>query len=224
MNAVTLDQSTQLALARLEPAPAPSPNSVFSTGRPLLSPFPLEPPPRCGRALSLLDTGRDIFSTIVRQVLSAEGSLGLRAHVTESETATLGQWASVSLRRPKDENGDALPFLAAVRRFVESEQLQAAREMLESAPLHILTNPQIDGLRRVLAPPIVERVQKRDVDRSIEYAWLRTEGKKHQGRWVALSGSEVLAAATSLRELRAALSTMSLPHPPLLQRVGAANE
>jgi hypothetical protein len=107
----------------------------------------------------------------------------------------------------------------AVRGLIESERLTAARRVLNAAPSYILSDPLVVRLRSILAPPVVNRVDKRDVDRSREYEWLRTEGYKYRGRWVALEDNHLLASAPSLRELRESLKAMALARPPLLHRV-----
>lgn len=91
--------------------------------------------------------------------------------------------------------------------------------MLNSVPTYILTDPLVARLRSVLALPVVTRVPKRDVDRTLEYEWLRTEGSKYRGRWVALDGNNLLATAASLRELRELLKSVALPRPALLHRL-----
>jgi hypothetical protein len=121
--------------------------------------------------------------------------------------------------KPVPPEQNAVPFVMAVRRLIETEQLFAAREMLAAAPTHILTDPLVARLRSILSPPVVKRVQKRDVDRTREYEWLGTDGHKYRGRWVALDGNRLLAVASSLRELREQLRTVALTHPPLLHRV-----
>lgn len=114
---------------------------------------------------------------------------------------------------------DALPFVMAVRSFIEADQLMEARDMLNAAPTHVLTDSLVVRLRSVLAPPVVKRVQKRDVDRSREYDWLRIQGHQYRGRWVALDGDNLIATAPSLRELKEQLRTLVLVRPPFLHRV-----
>jgi hypothetical protein len=110
-------------------------------------------------------------------------------------------------------------FLIAVRDLIESEQLSAARHLLRAAPAYILSDPLAVNLRSVLAPPVVKQIGKRDVDRSREYNWLRTEGHKFRGHWVALDGDQLLASAPRLRDLQQALRTMNRGGQPLLHRV-----
>lgn len=114
---------------------------------------------------------------------------------------------------------DIIPFLVTVRQFIDIEQLSAARKLLEAAPAHILSDPQVIRLRSILAPPIVKRVEKHEIDRHHEYKWLETESHKYAGRWVALDGGQLLAEAESLRGLRKQLQMTRHARPPLIHHV-----
>ena len=114
---------------------------------------------------------------------------------------------------------DVHPFVMAVRELIETERITAARHMLNAAPAYILCDPLVARLRSVLAPPVVRRVPKRDVDRRQEYDWLRAHAREYRGSWVALVGGNLLACAPTLRELKEQLRTMDLSKPPLLHRV-----
>jgi hypothetical protein len=170
--------------------------------------------------------------TIVGTVDSALGGIG-SVHIDElpaalffgglrSSCLAVGESLVIGPIRPLEPvppERDAVPFVMAIRTLVETEQLFAARQMLAAAPTHILTDPLVAKMRSILAPPVVKRVQKRDVDRIREYDWLRTDGHKYRGRWVALDGNRLLAVASSLRELREQLKTATFTHPPLFHRV-----
>lgn len=123
------------------------------------------------------------------------------------------------MERPAQEPDAALPFLVIARRLVETEQLTAARRMFDAAPTDVLSDPLVSRLRSVLAPPVVKQVPKRDTDRSAEYEWLRSQGHRHRGHWIALAGGTLLAEAATLRDLREALKPLNLPHPPFLHRI-----
>jgi hypothetical protein len=112
-----------------------------------------------------------------------------------------------------------LPFLVTALRLIETEQLLAARRMLAVAPVSISNDPLLARLRAVLAPPVATRLDKRDVDRTPEFEWLRREGHRHRGRWVALTGDALLAEAPTLRELRELLKSMLPTRRPLIHHV-----
>ena len=121
---------------------------------------------------------------------------------------------------PKQEQEQGvLPFALALRQLIDSERPTAARRLLDVAPAHILAHPIVSSLRAVLAPPAVKRVDRRDVDRSREYRWLRAEAAKYRGRWIAVDGDNLVASANTLRELRQMLKGLVLPRAPLLHRV-----
>ncbi|MEW6246724.1 MAG: DUF5678 domain-containing protein [Nitrospirota bacterium] len=135
------------------------------------------------------------------------------------EQSSLVSRASTTIEESAFPEPDVLPFLSAIRRSIETEQLSPARSLLDAAPIRILSDPVVTQLRAVLAPPVVTRVQRRDIDRRTEYEWLRTEGSKYRGRWVALNGDHLVATAETLRELRQQLLAMRLAQPPLIHRV-----
>ncbi|HVQ74132.1 MAG TPA: hypothetical protein VMT79_01195 [Candidatus Binatia bacterium] len=114
--------------------------------------------------------------------------------------------------------GDARLLLASLRHLIEAARLTAARQLLDAAPLGVLNDPVMMRLRAALAPPVVTRIQRRDVDRQREYEWLRTEGPRYRGCWVALEGNTLVASAKTLRELRKDLQGRR-NEPLLLHRI-----
>jgi len=226
----TLDQFRQSNVQRPVESALPPPPRPLSAAFGILAEHQPEHPETgfYERYPSLIVTDR----VIVRNMGSA---LGRTAGVLISELPseffvgglrstwpTLGEALIISPPRPTEPvppERDAVPFVMAVRRLIETEQLFAARQMLAAAPTHILTDPLVAKLRSILSPPVVKRVQRRDVDRTREYEWFGTDGHKYRGRWVALDGDRLLAVASSLRELREQLKTVAFTHPPLLHRV-----
>lgn len=155
------------------------------------------------------------------EIVLAPPTIEIRARALRLPPSTLAEKRSVVRTRresPRPEP-DVQPFMMAVRGLIETERITAARQMLDAAPAYIVSDPVVVKLRGLLAPPVVKRVERRDVDRSQEYRWLRTEGRKYHGRWVALEGDRLLASAPSLRELREALKATPLPRAPLLHRI-----
>jgi hypothetical protein len=122
-------------------------------------------------------------------------------------------------RESPKPKADVQSFVIAIRGLIESEQLPIARQLLNAAPAYILSDPLVVKLRAILAPPVVKRVGKRDIDRGQEYEWLKTEGHKYRGWWVALEGGRLVGSARTLRELQKTLKTLALSRPPLLHRV-----
>lgn len=226
MLTATLDPFRQLAIPRRSGVlPLPHHGS-FLVRRGLLAEGQLDPRSALERALGFVEACKFPISQVgaglflgPRSPRPPDDSLVRERRQPSTGLRQGGEIPSTPTLEPALPEPDALPFLMAVRRFVESEHLAMAREMLNSAPTYILTDPLVTRLRSVLALPVVTRVPKRDVDRTLEYEWLRTEGSKYRGRWVALDGNNLLATAASLRELRELLKSLAFPRPALFHRL-----
>ena len=112
-----------------------------------------------------------------------------------------------------------VPYLALVRSALERDDLNTARMALDAVPLNISDELEVRRLQNLLAPPRITVSAARDVDRTREYRWFRNHWQDYRAQWVALDGDRVLAAASSLKELRETLKQMNLARPPLLHRV-----
>lgn len=117
------------------------------------------------------------------------------------------------------ERVEVQPYLVSLRDLIEHEKIAAARTMLNALPLRFLDDPQINRLRKILAPPTVRTTPRRDSDRKSDYEWIRANQQAYRGQWVALAEGRLLAAATSLRELREQLKALQLERPPLIHRI-----
>jgi hypothetical protein len=74
-------------------------------------------------------------------------------------------------------------------------------------------------LRNTLAAPVTKISQKRDVDRTLDYQWIKDHAKDYRGQWVALDEGELLGAARSLRELLDRVKALHLKRRPLLHQI-----
>jgi hypothetical protein len=72
-------------------------------------------------------------------------------------------------------------------------------------------------LRNTLAVPVTKTSQKRNVDRTLDYQWIRDHAQDYRGQWVALDNGQLLGAAASLRELLDHVK--HLEHRPLLHQI-----
>jgi hypothetical protein len=108
------------------------------------------------------------------------------------------------------------PYAKAIRDLMGREQIGPARRLLRSAISHRVEDPDIEVLQRMLAPPVVRPSAQLDRDRSDDYAWLREHGAEHRGRWVAVSRSELVVEALTLRELRVEIKRRGLSEAPLV--------
>lgn len=106
-----------------------------------------------------------------------------------------------------------------VRDLVGREKIGAAREFLARLPLEYLSDPLILRLLKTLAKPVVRRCAKQDVDRQIDYDWLREHAREYRGQWVALQDGQLLAVSPTLREISEKVKARGLSRPPLLHRI-----
>ncbi|MEA2693216.1 MAG: hypothetical protein QOJ16_2603 [Acidobacteriota bacterium] len=65
----------------------------------------------------------------------------------------------------------------------------------------------------------VKRSSVLDVDRSEEFQWLKENAQTYSGRWVAVSGNELVADALTLEELLKETSSRVLARRPLVHRL-----
>ena len=106
-----------------------------------------------------------------------------------------------------------LPLASMIRSLIEQQHLNTARRLLASLPL----DPEYATLRRLLGTPRTWATARRDRNRSQEFDWLRTNAKDYVGRWVALDGVRLIAAADSLANLRQQLRRAeATAGPPLV--------
>jgi Family of unknown function (DUF5678) len=103
--------------------------------------------------------------------------------------------------------------------LMEREQVSLARKALDSLPVGQLGDPIITRLRKMLAVPITKTSRKRDIDRALDYQWIRDHAQEYRGQWVALYNGELLGAATSLRELLDRVKSLRSEHRPLLHQI-----
>lgn len=119
----------------------------------------------------------------------------------------------------ESQGRDRVSHVAALRELIKKEHISEARRMLEALPIRATEEPAITRLRRLLSPPDVRRSERRDFDRHREYRWLREHARGYRGQWVALDEDRLIAAAPTLRELRAHLRQLRLDRAPLLHRL-----
>ena len=103
--------------------------------------------------------------------------------------------------------------------LMESEQVSLARKALAALPVGQVSDPMVVRLRNMLAVPVTKTSQKRDIDRTLDYQWIRDHAQDYRGQWVALDKGELLGAATSLRELLDRVKLLHSEHRPLLHQI-----
>ncbi len=84
---------------------------------------------------------------------------------------------------------------------------------------HDREDPEILGLKAILAPPTATPIQIQDVDRSQELQWIAANRKAYRGRWVAVQGSKLVADAASFRDLQRRVKKLEGEPPPLVHHM-----
>lgn len=108
------------------------------------------------------------------------------------------------------------PYLALLRSYVEQGRILDAQNILSVAGDLI---PQDSKIRKALAPPRVKKSEKRYVDRSEEFRWLKRNSSQYRGKWVALSGKHLVHQADSFKELVEHLDTLAMLNKPLIHHI-----
>lgn len=119
-------------------------------------------------------------------------------------------WSQRMQAQPSAQVEWAMMTGGAIRALVESDRLYAARQLVavsgselvrDLAPLH--------SWRRLLQPARVTRSASRDRDRRSEFMWLKANSSQYRGKWVAVSGGELLAAADTYEEVSSRLKQLT---------------
>jgi len=106
--------------------------------------------------------------------------------------------------RPPLEEGN-LSAEEQVSSLIREGRIREAKDLLESAGDLV---PAESKIREVLAPARVKKSDKRDVDRSPEFRWLKEHWDEHQGQWVALVGENLVASSDTFKGLLAQLEPL----------------
>lgn len=167
-----------------------------------------------------LTRGRLTQSSFEPPIRDRETGTAVSLDVFEISESESGQDVLPGARLSKGEKPfDRIPYLPAIRSLLRSDQISAARALLQLA---LREAPDLDELRKlgeVLAPPRVVGVDRRDKERSADYAWISANRHSYRRQWVALDGGEMIAHAPSLRELLAMLRERRLERTPLLHHI-----
>lgn len=104
-------------------------------------------------------------------------------------------------------------FLEEIRQQTRAGRIRTAQRLVREAVARYPEDPELQKAHGVL---VGRRAKSRPgTGRHLreEYAWLRNPPAEYRGRWVALIGAEVIAAADTLEQLRALLSSHVGPTP-----------
>ena len=122
--------------------------------------------------------------------------------------------------KPTDTKEKAFVILERARHMLGRLRVRDARELLQLGAANYPEDEQIVRLLRAISPGRVSRVGGSVPDRTKEMAWIRENGHKYRNQWVAIGGSELLACASSLRELVETVKRLERENEsPLLQKI-----
>jgi hypothetical protein len=107
-------------------------------------------------------------------------------------------------------------YVPRIRALLHSGDFRGARALVAEAREHGSTEPELEKLEKLVAPPTHKLSPARGFDRSAEIQWLREHGAKYRGQWVAVMGSELLGHASDLRDLMKHLRAEAPETPALL--------
>jgi hypothetical protein len=117
-----------------------------------------------------------------------------------------------------DEAGPEV-LLESIRSLIENEDVAGARQLAAEAVALFPGDPAIQQMHRFFRPRRVVPSAELAPDRSRAFARLATEEPSLRGRWVALSEDDVIASATTLKELLAFIKPIELAFPALVHFV-----
>lgn len=118
------------------------------------------------------------------------------------------------------QNPDIVSRVMAIRDLLQKGHIAAARKLLDLIPVGALEQPAINRLRRALTPPTVRPSERKDTERRQAFAWLRQHAHEYRGQWVAVGDSGLIAATTTLKELRQQLRSLEpAAQQPLIHKL-----
>ncbi|MFL6200099.1 MAG: DUF5678 domain-containing protein [Thermoanaerobaculia bacterium] len=116
-----------------------------------------------------------------------------------------------------EKKPEPLSLEEEIRALVEEGRIYEATKLLENAGDRAST---VDpGVREILSPPRFKRVDKRDFDRTPEFNWFRANWDTYRGKWVAVSGENLVACEDTLKKLLAKLDGRKFEREPLLHHI-----
>lgn len=116
----------------------------------------------------------------------------------------------------ESQNPTPESFLEEIQAIINSGTLEGAREVAERGLALYPDHPELKRLHHVLRPFEVRPAPGLNIpDRRDTYEWLRQNAAKYKGQWVAILGTDLIAASPDLDEVREAVRSRDLPALPL---------
>ena len=118
----------------------------------------------------------------------------------------------------ESQNPTPESFLEEIQAIINSGTLRGAREVAERGLALYPDHPELKRLHYALRPYEVRSVPggKNIPDRRDTYEWLRQNADQYKGQWVAVLGSDLIAASPDLDEVLEAVKITPLDALPLL--------
>jgi hypothetical protein len=127
--------------------------------------------------------------------------------------------SAMAARRLDSESHDPTPesFLEEIKSILDSGTLVGAREVAERGLALYPDHPELRRLHHAFRPYYVRPAPPGHniPDRRDTYEWLRQNADKYRGQWVAVLGTDLLAASPDLDELHEVVKSKTLPALPL---------
>lgn len=139
----------------------------------------------------------------------------------ESDAAgTAGSRAARAADSPLPPEAEPGAVVEEILGHLGKDQYQTARRLAAEALARFPEHPRVQNAWRIFDKRAnAVRGQGNEPSRSEEFDWLKSPPESARGKWVALVGKEMVAAADTLAELVEALKSLSLPKPPLVHQL-----
>jgi hypothetical protein len=127
--------------------------------------------------------------------------------------------SAMAARRLDSESHDPTPdsFLEEIKAILNSGTLVGAREVAERGLALYPDHAELQRLHHAFRPYYVRPAPPGHniPDRRDTYEWLRQNADKYRGQWVAVLGTDLIAASPDLDELHEVVKSKTLPALPL---------
>ncbi|MYI69249.1 MAG: hypothetical protein F4103_11115 [Boseongicola sp. SB0673_bin_14] len=109
-----------------------------------------------------------------------------------------------------------------MKQLLDRQRIRDARRALAVGSIHYPANRQIADLLRAISPGRVSPTGWSSPGREGEIDWIRQNGHKYRGKWIALDAGHLVAFADTLSELLAVLdASAGREKPPFIQHLHA---
>ncbi len=94
-----------------------------------------------------------------------------------------------------------------VKRLLHQQKIRDARHALEIGLIHNPGNRHFTKLLRAISPGRVSPKGWTSNSREREVAWIKQHGDTYRGQWIALDGDQLIAIASTLKDLLESMNT-----------------